>query len=284
MSTVLSSLLTQLNDARVRDLAWALASPNLLTDSALAPSDTWYQNVLQDYLPRLLALDQAPEVLYLHLDLHCAAQRRLGLYFESLWHFYLLDSPRFQVLAHDWQQVLAGTTLGAFDFLVWDRQSQRIEHWELAIKFYLISQQEDAFDHAFGINPRDKLRRKHQHMLNAQLALSEHPYVASKLAELGLLPQYKRLILKGRLYYPAETQHVISERVISESVISERSERGQWGTAPPSTTFIAQHKLGWMTGSRASTDRRQNFVDPQGNWYMQVSEAWLASTKTMTRA
>ncbi|WP_425433983.1 DUF1853 family protein [Oceanisphaera psychrotolerans] len=32
-----------------------------------------------------------------------------------------------------------GTTLGAFDFIVWDRASQRIEHWELAVKFYLIS-------------------------------------------------------------------------------------------------------------------------------------------------
>lgn len=269
MSTALSSLLAKLTDATVRDLAWALASPNLLSgtvcDSTLAPSDAWYQGLLNDYQPRLLALDQDPEVLHLH----CAPQRRLGLYFEALWHFFLLDSPRFQVLAHNWQQVVDGTTVGAFDFLVWDQQTQGIEHWELAVKFYLISQQEAAFDHAFGINPRDKLRRKHQHMLNCQLMLGNHPHVAPKLTALGLLPQRKRLILKGRLYYPPHTQHFISNS----------GERGQWGTAPPSSDFSPQHKLGWMTGSRASHDRRQNFIDSQGNWYIQVDEDWLASTQ-----
>lgn len=276
MSTALSSLLTQLTDSVVRDLAWALASPNLFSgaltneesDSQLAPTDAWYQTLFNDYRPRLLALDQHPEVLHLH----CAPHRRLGLYFEALWHFFLLDSPRFQVLAHDWQQVVDGTTVGAFDFLVWDQKSQRIEHWELAVKFYLISQPEDAFDHAFGINPRDKLRRKHQHMLNSQLMLSNHPHVEPKLVAQGLLPQYKRLILKGRLYYPSHSQHFIASN----------AERGQWGTAPPSAEFSAQHKLGWMTGSQACTDRRQNFIDPQGNWYIQVDEAWLARTKTLS--
>lgn len=265
MSTALSSLLAQLKDATVRDLAWALASPNLLSDSILAPDNTWYQRLLNDYQPRLLALDQQPQVLHLH----CAPHRRLGLYFEALWHFFLLDSPRFQVLAHNWQQVLDGTTLGAFDFLVWDQQSQRVEHWELAVKFYLVSQQADAIDHAFGINPRDKLRRKHQHMLNSQLMLANHPYVAPKLAAQGLIPQQKRLILKGRLYYPPHAQHFISAS----------GERGQWGTAPPSAAFRAQHKLGWMTGGRVSADRRQNFIDPEGNWYIQVDEAWLATTQ-----
>ena len=268
MSTALSSLLTQLTDSAVRDLAWALASPNLLSNSPLAPTDAWYHGLVAEYLPRLLALDQDPTVLHLH----CAPQRRLGLYFEALWHFFLLDSPRFQVLAHDWQQVFDGTTVGAFDFLVWDQQSQRVEHWELAVKFYLISQQEAAFDHAFGINPRDKLRRKHQHMLTSQLMLASHPQVAPKLTALGLFPQHKRLILKGRLYYPPHAQYFISDS----------GERGQWGTAPPSTEFSAQHKLGWMTGSRASHDRRQNFVDPHGNWYIQVDEEWLASTQGVT--
>ena len=267
--SALSALLAQLSDPVVRDLAWALASPNLLSaaqpDSQLAPTDAWYQRLLADYQPRLLALDQDPHVLHVH----CAPHRRLGLYFEALWHFFLLDSPRFQVLAHNWQQVVDGTTLGAFDFLVWDHTQQEIEHWELAVKFYLISQQEDAFDHAFGINPRDKLRRKHQHMLNSQLMLANHPHVAPKLNALGLFPRHKRLILKGRLYYPPQSQHFISHT----------GERGQWGTAPPSQEFIAQHKLGWMTGSRASTDRRQNFVDPDGNWYIQVDEAWLDRTQ-----
>lgn len=61
MSITLRSLLAQLTDPQVRDLAWALASPNLLTDSPLAPDSSWYQSLLIDYHPRLLALDKTPD-------------------------------------------------------------------------------------------------------------------------------------------------------------------------------------------------------------------------------
>lgn len=267
MSNALRALLLQLNDATVRDLAWALASPNLISGSALAPDHTWYQELLVTYQPRLLQLDKHPDVLHRH----CQPHRRLGFYFEALWHFFLLDSPRFHVLAHDWQQVFDGTTIGAFDFLVWDTQFQRIEHWELAVKFYLISQQDDAFDHAYGINPRDKLRRKHQHMLTHQLMLSKCPQVSERLEQQGLQPTHRRLILKGRLYYPRDCQQFISNE----------GERGYWGIEPPGPEFIAQHKLGWLTGSHSSQglDRRQSFVDNHNNWYIQVDQDWLNSIK-----
>lgn len=271
MSTALSSFLATLSDPMVQDLAWALASPNLLSDCALAPEEHWYQSLFEEYLPRLLALDKAPWVLHQH----CAPHKRLGFYFEALWHFFLLDSPRFQVLAHNWQQVIDGTTLGAFDFLVWDHTLQRIEHWELAVKFYLISQAHHAFDHAFGLNTRDKLRRKHQHMLNHQLQLSQYPEVSARLLQQQLMPQQARLILKGRLYYPAQCQ----------TFISEHSERGIWGIAPPAANFIPQQKLGWLTGNKPSAqiNARQNYLDEQGNWYIQVDEAWLAHTQGAER-
>ncbi|WP_417614802.1 DUF1853 family protein [Oceanisphaera sp.] len=266
MSTVLHSLLSRLGDPTVRDLAWALASPNLLQHSPLAPDNHWYSQLLTEYQPRLLELDAQPALLHRH----CQPHRRLGFYFESLWHFFLLDHHRYQLLAHDWQQVIEGTTLGAFDFIVWDQQLKRIEHWELAVKFYLISQQDNAFDSAFGMNPRDKLRRKHQHMLHHQLTLSQQAPVRQRLTQLGLLPQHQRLILKGRLYYPARCQQFLSEQ----------GERGTWGLESPEPGFTPQHKLGWLTGGRHSErlDRKQNFNDGNGNWYIQVDEEWLEST------
>ncbi|MFD1007394.1 DUF1853 family protein [Oceanisphaera ostreae] len=265
MSNALHSLLSQLSDPMVRDLAWALASPNLLQHSPLAPDNSWYWQLLTEYQPRLIELDASPGLLHQH----CEPHRRLGFYFESLWHFFLLDHHRFQVLAHDWQQVIDGTTVGAFDFIIWDRQLKRIEHWELAVKFYLISQQDDAFDSAFGMNPRDKLRRKHQHMLNHQLMLSQQPLVHQRLLQLGLLPEHRRLILKGRLYYPETCQQFLSEQ----------GERGRWGMEPPEPEFIPQHKLGWLTGGRHSEvlDRKQNYRDAKGNWYIQVDQEWLGS-------
>ncbi|MDX1268070.1 MAG: DUF1853 family protein, partial [Oceanisphaera sp.] len=112
MSDSLRLLLTRLTDPVVRDLAWALASPNLLQSSPQAPDNDWYRQLLAEYQPRLCELDAAPEVLHAH----CRPYRRLGLYFEALWHFFLLDHSRFQLLAHNWQQVIDGTTVGAFDF------------------------------------------------------------------------------------------------------------------------------------------------------------------------
>lgn len=271
MSNALHSLLSQLTDPIVRDLAWALASPNLLQHSPQAPDNLWYSQLLTEYQHRLLELDESPELLHLH----CQPHRRLGFYFESLWHFFLLDHDRYQLLAHDWQQVVDGTTVGAFDFIVWDQRLKRIEHWELAVKFYLISQQDNPFDSAFGMNPRDKLRRKHQHMLNHQLMLSQQPHVRQHLKRLGLLPQHKRLILKGRLYYPASCQQFLSEH----------GERGIWGLESPKPGFIAQHKLGWLTGGRHSErlDRKQNFSDAKGNWYIQVDKEWLDDTSEIAQ-
>ncbi|MBO1519040.1 DUF1853 family protein [Oceanisphaera pacifica] len=267
MSQTLTALLSQLTDPIVRDLAWAIASPNLLRASSLAPENTWYERLVGEYQDRLLELDDNPTLLH-H---HCQSQRHLGFYFESLWHFFLLDHARFQVLAHNWQQVIDGTTLGAFDFIVWDQRLKRIEHWELAAKFYLISRPEQPFDSALGINTRDKLRRKHEHMLNHQLMLSQQPKVHLKLLAQGLLPQHTRLILKGRLYYPNGCQ----------CFLDAQGERGTWGVESPSTAFVAQQKLGWLTGGRDSKTRekKQSYRDACGNWYVQVDQDWLNMAK-----
>jgi uncharacterized protein len=267
MSDSLRLFLTQLTDPVVRDLAWALASPNLLQSSPLAPDNGWYRQLLVEYQARLFELDAAPEVLHAH----CRPYRRLGLYFEALWHFFLLDHSRFQLLAHNWQQVIDGTTLGAFDFIVWDQQSQRIEHWELAVKFYLISNPDDAYDQACGLNTRDKLRHKVEHMLHHQLRLSQHPQIRERLGRQKLMPQSTRLIMKGRLYYPPSCQQFLSDQ----------GERGHWGVESPDASFEPQQKLGWLTGGRHSEhqDRRQNFRDKKGNWYIRVDSEWLNEGK-----
>ncbi len=263
MSHALRSLLARLSDPVVRDLAWALASPNLLQVSQQAPDNDWYRQLLDEYQPRLFELDAAPELLHAH----CRTYRRLGLYFEALWHFFLLDHHRFQLLAYNWQQVVDGTTLGAFDFIVWDRASQRIEHWELAVKFYLISDPGAPYGHGCGINPRDKLRHKVEHMLHHQLRLSQHPTIRERLGQLKIMPQKTRMILKGRLYYPSGCQQFLSEQ----------GERGYWGLAHPDASFEPQQKMGWLTGGRLGDhrDKKQNFHNREGNWYIRVDEEWL---------
>ncbi|MGR7920765.1 hypothetical protein CGX12_04120 [Zobellella denitrificans] len=265
MGDSLPRLLARLRDPVVRDLAWALASPNLLAATPLAPGNDWYRTLLGQYQSRLLALDAAPGILHAH----CRPYRRLGQYFEALWRFFLLDHDRFQLLAYDWQQVVAGTTLGAFDFIVWDKQLQRIEHWEVAVKFYLITNPGTACGDARGVNPRDRLRHKLEHMLHHQLRLSQHPQVGERLHRLGLMPDNHRLILKGRLYYPRSCR----------LFLCEQGERGQWGTELPDPSFEPQQKLGWLTGGRhcERLASRQNYRSGNGDWYIRVDREWLDS-------
>ncbi|MFH7565657.1 DUF1853 family protein [Oceanimonas smirnovii] len=246
----------------VRDLAWAIGSPGLLPGVSMAPDDSWYAHLLKAYQPRLQQLDRNPALL-LH---HCRHCRRLGQYFEALWHFFLLDYPGFQVLGFNRQQVVAGRTMGAFDFLLWDHHRQRIEHWELAVKFYLITDMSAPQDSALGINPCDRLRRKLDHMQQHQLQLSEHAEVRAALKAEGLLPVKKRLLLKGRLFYP------------EGSMLPKQPghDYGRWGYELPGPGFMPQQKLGWMTGGRVTTELRdrQNYQNEDGSWYVRVDENW----------
>ncbi|NHI00583.1 MULTISPECIES: DUF1853 family protein [Oceanimonas] len=262
MSPLLDELLTSLRNNQVRDLAWAIGSPGLLPGLQEAPADQWYEQLLRDYHPRLLALDSHPDLLHRH----CGDCLRLGQYFEALWHFFLLDNPRFQVLGFNRQQVVAGRTLGAFDLLLWDNQHRRVEHWELAVKFYLITDTRQPRDSALGINPCDRLRRKLDHMQQHQLRLSQRPEVKRSLAAEGLMPSHTRLVLKGRLFYPLD----------APLPKGHEARTGRWGHEAPAHGFEPQHKLGWMTGGRKTDDirQRQNYRDAKGNWYVKVERNW----------
>ncbi|WP_107851696.1 DUF1853 family protein [Oceanimonas marisflavi] len=262
MGLLLDELLDRLVNNEVRDLAWAIGSPGLLPGLPMAPDDDWYAGLLEEYHPRLLALDQDPAVLHRH----CRQCRRLGQYFEALWHFFLLDHARFQVLGYNRQQVVGGRTLGAFDLLLWDHRHRRIEHWELAVKFYLITDTQAPQDSALGINPCDRLRRKLDHMQQHQLQLSRQPAVRRALMAEGLMPERTRLVMKGRLFYPLGAP------------LPEGNDThiGRWGHKAPGTGFEPQHKLGWMTGGRYTDEcrDRQNYRDKNGNWYVKVNKNW----------
>ncbi|MDP5291178.1 DUF1853 family protein [Oceanimonas sp. CHS3-5] len=262
MSPLLNDLLDRLTHNEVRDLAWAIGSPGLLSGLEQAPDDNWYAALLEEYRPRLLALDSKPALL----QRHCGSCRRLGQYFEALWHFFLLDHARFQVLGYNRQQVVAGRTLGAFDLLLWDQQYRRIEHWELAVKFYLITDTSAPEDSALGINPCDRLRRKLDHMQQHQLRLSRQPEVKKALMAEGLMPAHTRLIMKGRLFYPQHASLPAGRAALT----------GRWGHGEPGTGFEPQHKLGWMTGGRRTHEQRdrQNYLDRNGNWYVRVDSNW----------
>lgn len=186
----------------VRQLAFAIASPNLLqhlpTEISsqypifLHPLKDW-QNFYYSYAARLQALDKEPQVL---IDfLAQIKSTRLGLRFEALLWFWLQDEAynrHYQLLGHGIQKHQAGKTLGELDFLVKNLATNEIEHWEVCLKYYL-AQPNLQLATWIGLNPDDTLIQKLNHTCQKQFqfetALEQH--ITKRYA-----------VIKGQLYLP----------------------------------------------------------------------------------
>lgn len=190
--------LATLHDPLVRDLAWALLSAPLLIPEAEVLD--WPNHA--DTVQRLQLLNTVPTPL--HNAVRAQRSGRLGLYFEALWQFWLADNPDYALRANNVQIQVNGTTSGELDLIVQDLHNGQLQHWELAVKFYLGVGDTRATSAWIGPNAQDRLDRKLQHLRNHQLPLLQYPETQAQLAAAGWNIQQQRLILKGRLFYPLQ--------------------------------------------------------------------------------
>ena len=230
----------QFNNPIVRHLAFCIASPNILTEIPndlaiknhfeLHPDQKW-QTHYQNYESRLKQLDQQPQQL---IDfLAQLKSTRLGLRFENLLWFWLLDDDYhpYQLLGHSIQKIAGAITLGELDFVVLNQETQEVEHWEVALKYYL---GEGKLDLAqwFGLNREDTLQRKLKHFTERQFQFTEanhHPI------------QRKFAVMKGQLYMPTDQ----SELSIPSWINTSR-RLGQWGTQIPNTPYYRLQRHEWL--------------------------------------
>lgn len=197
--------------AAVRDLAWALASPPLLAPPAqrVGPGDrlrwlnsAWAGRAFRASEEWLAALDRHPAPL---LDaLGRRGDPRLGNYFEALLAFWLAwpGNPLYRLVRHNLPVRANNRTLGELDFLVEDRQSGELQHWEVAVKFYLGVAPGGVLANWIGPGLKDRLDLKVAHLLQHQLLLTRTPEGTGLLRHLGLPPPSPVCLLKGRLFYP----------------------------------------------------------------------------------
>lgn len=192
----------------VRQLAFAVASPNILCDlpselniqHAFSLHDnTFWQQQYQCYEPRLHQLNQNPEELLSFLA--TLKSTRLGLRFEMLMWFWLLDDEyhAFQLLGHSIQKIDGPRTLGELDFLILNRDTQQIEHWEVALKYYL-AEADYRLEHWYGLNRSDTLYRKLNHFSQKQFQFGH---------ALDFEIQKRYAVFKGQLYLPAHQQQTL---------------------------------------------------------------------------
>ncbi|WP_272961705.1 DUF1853 family protein [Alcanivorax jadensis] len=174
-------------------LRWLVEAPSLLP----CPSPCRDAGEL---LKREYQLDPGlPERASLRMQAHTPA-RRLGLMFEQ-WVSALIDaSNNLERIASNLPFRHQGRTLGELDLLVRDHLDGKLWHWELALKFYLGTEQ--AW---FGPNSHDTLDRKARHLFDQQLPRSSMPEVRTQLAEQGWQPDGTALLSRGRLFYRQHT-------------------------------------------------------------------------------
>lgn len=194
--------LDQFHSPQVIDLAWAILSPPLMV--ANPPhhnfSTTFYQQAFTDFLPYLQQLNANPAPLCDFLNQR--KDKRLGPYFEQLWLYWLKHNGRFQCLANNVQIHDDTRTLGELDLIVKDTQTNEIEHWELAIKFYLGIEPLTEGTNWFGPTLNDRLDKKFIQLNTKQLTFVQTPNAQAFCEEQHWVVSRSRLISKGCLFMP----------------------------------------------------------------------------------
>ncbi len=198
----------------VRDLAYVLACPNVLTQwidfsphqntptIAVHNSEFW-QAQFDSYQERLRELDST--TAYQELTRYLLTRpspRRLGFHFEGLLSFWLIDGyahelHTYEMLASNVQLYQGKQTVGELDLILYNHQDKLTEHWELAIKFFMGSAP-FAPANWVGINSNDNLQRKMTHMQTKQFCS-----VWVDTERLGRVKIDKRYaVIKGRFFLP----------------------------------------------------------------------------------
>lgn len=225
----------------VRNLAWVLAAPSLLRHLPGCPcpvqvlDDAFWTTLFTAYRPRLDALDHDPGPLTAFLAAH--PNHRLGYYFEYLLRFWLEDAEwhPFRLLRHRATLFHGKITVGELDFLVRDTRTNRVAHWEVAVKFFLGHPPLHDPRHWQGPNARDTLGAKLEHLALHQFGVTAYD---------GLVIDERCLLMKGRLFYPPGPAQAVPD------CLSPNHARGDWLDWPRFRADPALRRLRWRHAAR----------------------------------
>ena len=183
----------------------------------------------------MLELDQNPQPL---IDfLARLKSTRLGLRFEYLMWFWLQDDlyHHFKLIGHSIQIIQGKQTLGELDFLLFNTQTQKIEHWEVALKYYL-AEANLSLQYWYGLNRTDTLQRKLNHFTQKQFqfeTIQDHSI------------QKRFAVLKGQLYLPTTHEKILDTLNIPTWVNQARSI-GHWGHHIPQPNYYRLQRQEWI--------------------------------------
>lgn len=255
---MLSERLTQLKNPSVQNLAWAIGSPSLIRsiDGMEALDSDFYRAALERLNPWLMQLDDAPAELEKHLV--SPPTRRLGIYFERLISFWLRHDPAYELLAENLQVREGGHTHGAFDFLV-RSSGGAVEHWEVALKYYLKRYDETDWSAWVGPNKVDRLDKKLSRMRDHQLPLSSSDLGREMLLSLGISDAPRQVaFVKGMLFNhwrEGPTRPVVAAPGQPQGVWVQRSEFLEYARESKAAGWFQRVKPDWLVPASLGEER-----------------------------
>ncbi|MCH8498562.1 MAG: DUF1853 family protein [Marinobacter sp.] len=249
---------TPLSPALVlRHLHWLCQAPSLITGDLALNIPRYLPADLADTMSRLRS-EPTRVMSYIDPD-----TRRLGHYFEHLYHLLLEQVLGWQVLARNLPvRTATGHTLGELDFIVRNPQNGQVEHHEIAVKFYLGLPLPDQPVRWYGPDTRDRLDRKVKRLLQHQATLCQRPEALAALNALTIpAPECSRVFMPGYLFYPDHQTLPCPEG------INPAHERGDWqrldNSAPPlpGEHWIPLSKTDWLSPYQQMNEPRQADCD-----------------------
>ena len=239
--------------AVLRHLQWLCQAPPLINSELTLDVPNYVPADLNSTLERLTL---APAQVMSYVD---PVTRRLGHYFEHLYHLLLEQVLGWQVLARNLPiRMATGQTLGELDFIVRNPHSGQVEHHEIAVKFYLGLPAPGYPLRWYGPDTRDRLDRKVNRLLRHQATLCQRQETLASLAAMAIpAPACRRVFMPGYLFYPQ------GQFLLSPEGINPTHERGDWQRLDSDTPLPGSH---WVMLSKTDwLGRYQQTQEPEPN-------------------
>ena len=205
-------------------------------------------------------LDRSPSALTAWLER--SPIRRLGLYFEALWQYFLETDPLVDLVAHNLPVRANGRTLGEFDCLYYCHERQRHVHLELAVKYFLGIDSETTSEHShwqqwWGPNSVDRLDLKINHLMKKQSQLGQRPEAEAVIKDLGIIDPILEVEIRGYLFRKN------GSKLPSPVGYNDQHPLGQWLFHSEARAFIATFRstqfatlprLHWLSRAKANNN------------------------------
>ena len=246
-----SRFMVQCNHAAVRELAWVIGSEPLLfaTSEPHLLSPDFFQNAWQERLDWLRELDRSPmQLAGLHAHLE-SGSNRLGKRFERLIGFWFEHHPNWTIQQSNWVISDTERTLGEFDLIAKNHQTEEQWHFELACKFYLSTRHSNKWCDWKGTNVQDDLEKKMK-KLGQQLQLSDHPAAQGLLLSHDIQIHRRATWLKGWFFHHFRDLNrpihpLLAHRHCNVGWWCTQSEWKQW-MSPSSGDWLELSSLEWL--------------------------------------